>query len=201
MIVAYIDVYKHQFGLSPICRVLTDHDLLIAPSTYYAAKRRPPSHRRRSDERLVEVVKRVHRDNFSVYGVRKVWHALRREGHAVGRDQVARLMRIAGVRGQTRRSACGPPSRARAPRGRRIWCSASGSVTRQISCGWQISRTCRLGRGGCTCRSCRMVLAAPAGLHGEHQQGRAARHASARSGDQRQAAQGPVLHRPWRHTS
>jgi putative transposase len=103
VIVAYIDVCKHQFGVEPICRVLRDHDLLIAPSTYYAAKVRPPSARKRSDERLLEVVKRVHRENFSVYGVRKVWHALRREGHVIGRDQVARLMRIAGVRGQSRR--------------------------------------------------------------------------------------------------
>ncbi len=102
MIVAFIDAYKHQFGVEPICRVLTDHNMPIAPSTYYAFKSRPRSARSLSDERLVEVVKEVHRANFSVYGVRKVWHALRREGHTAGRDQVARLMRIAGVRGQSR---------------------------------------------------------------------------------------------------
>ena len=54
MIVAYIDAYKHQFGVEPICRV---------------------------------------------YGARKMWHALRREGESVVRDQVARVMRSAGLRG------------------------------------------------------------------------------------------------------
>jgi len=48
-------------------------------------------------------VKEVHRENYSVYGVRKMWHALRRKGEVVGRDQVARLMRTAGLRGVSRR--------------------------------------------------------------------------------------------------
>ena len=108
MIVAYIDAYKAQFGVEPICRVLRDHDVPIAPSTYYAFKRRPRSARSLSDERLLEIVKEVHRDNYSVYGVRKMWHALRREGEVVGRDQVARLMRSAGLRGVTRRMRVRP---------------------------------------------------------------------------------------------
>lgn len=103
MIVAFIDAYKHLFGVEPICRVLKDHDLPIAPSTYYAAKNRQASARQQSDERLLEVVLRVHRENFGVYGVRKVWHALQHEGLAVGRDRVARLMRLAGLKGMTRR--------------------------------------------------------------------------------------------------
>jgi putative transposase len=103
VIVAYIDAYKHQFGVEPICRVLTDHDVPIAPSTYYAFKKRSRSARSLADERLLPIVKEVHRDNFSVYGVRKMWHALRRRGETIGRDQVARLMRAAGLRGVSRR--------------------------------------------------------------------------------------------------
>ena len=103
MIVAYIDAYKREFGVEPMCRVLRDHDLPIAPSTYYAFKRRPLSARSVSDERLLPVVREVHRDNYSVYGVRKMWHALKRKGEMLGRDQVARLMRLAGLRGVSRR--------------------------------------------------------------------------------------------------
>ena len=86
MITAFIDTYKNHFGVEPICRVLKNHDLPIAPSTYYAAKNRPRSARQQSDERLLEIILRVHRENFGVYGVRKVWHALQQEGLAVGRD-------------------------------------------------------------------------------------------------------------------
>jgi len=103
VIVAFIDAYKGSYGVEPICRVLRDHNLPIAPSTYYAFKSRPRCARSLSDERLLPIVKAVHRDNFDVYGVRKMWHALRRKGEAVGRDQVARLMRCAGLRGITRR--------------------------------------------------------------------------------------------------
>jgi len=56
----------------------------------------------------VEVVKEVHRDNFGVYGARKMWHALKRKGEQIGRDQVARLMRLAGVRGVSRRKRVRP---------------------------------------------------------------------------------------------
>ncbi len=101
--VAYINAYKNLFGVEPICRVLRDHNVPIAPSTYYAAKKRQASARQQSDERLLEVIHRVHRENFGVYGVRKVWHALQHESIDVGRDQVARLMRVAGLKGMTRR--------------------------------------------------------------------------------------------------
>ena len=75
----------------------------IAPSTYYAFKKRARSARSLSDERLLPILKEVHRENYSVYGVRKMWHALRRKGEELGRDQVARLMRAAGLRGVSRR--------------------------------------------------------------------------------------------------
>jgi len=91
------------FGVEPICRVLKDHNVLIAPSTYYAARHRPPSARQQSDERLLESVKRVFYENFAVYGVRKMWQALVAEGVQIGRDQVVRLMRLAGLQGSIRR--------------------------------------------------------------------------------------------------
>ena len=133
MIVAFIDAYKGSYGVEPICRVLRDHNLPIAPSTYYARKSRPPSARSLSDERLLPVVKAVHRDNFDVYGTRKMWHALRRKGEVVGRDQVARLMRSAGLRGVTRRKrqrrAPSLPPEVRAPDlVRRSWFRDAGSA-------------------------------------------------------------------------
>ncbi|WP_417194135.1 IS3 family transposase [Streptomyces stelliscabiei] len=69
-----------MFGVEPICRVLTSHGLKIATSTYYAAKNRTPSTRTVRDTELKAQISRVHTDNFSVYGVRKVWRQLHREG-------------------------------------------------------------------------------------------------------------------------
>ena len=102
MIVAYIDAYKSEFGVEPICRVLKDHDFKIAPSTYYAYRSRPAAARTLSDARLLPIITEVHRDNYGVYGVRKMWRALLRRGEQVGRDQVARLMRLGRLRGATR---------------------------------------------------------------------------------------------------
>ena len=99
----YIDAQRSTFGVEPICQTLE-----IAPSSYYAARSRPPSARDRRDAALKLDISRIHRGNYAVYGARKLWRALRREGTAVGRDQVARLMRglgLAGaVRGKTRRT-------------------------------------------------------------------------------------------------
>jgi putative transposase len=99
----YIDEQRVTFGVEPICRALE-----IAPSSYYAARSRPPSARAVRDATLSADIGRIHLANYAVYGARKLWHALRREGTAVGRDQVARLMRglgLAGaVRGKTRRT-------------------------------------------------------------------------------------------------
>jgi putative transposase len=94
------------FGVEPICRVLTSHGLKIATSTYYAAKNRTPSTRTVRDTELKAQISRVHTDNFSVYGVRKVWRQLHREGIPVARCTVARLMRGKGLRGISR--ATGP---------------------------------------------------------------------------------------------
>jgi putative transposase len=90
------------FGVEPICRVLASHGLTIATSTYYAAKRRTPSARAVHDAELKTQISRVHADNFSAYGGRKVWRQLHREGIAVARCTVARLMRELGLEGVRR---------------------------------------------------------------------------------------------------
>ncbi|MGH7429480.1 MAG: IS3 family transposase [Candidatus Methylomirabilaceae bacterium] len=82
--------------------MLTEHGTRIAPSTYYAAIKAGPSKRELSDRKMIEVIKKIHAANFSVYGVHKMWKKLLREGHDIGRDQVGRLMRIAGLRGVIR---------------------------------------------------------------------------------------------------
>ncbi|GIG41216.1 putative transposase for insertion sequence element IS986/IS6110 [Cellulomonas phragmiteti] len=97
MIVEYIDAHKDRFGVEPICR-----DLQVAPSTYYAAKSRPPSARSLSDVATTAVIRTVHEKNFGVYGARKIHAELGRQGHPVARCTVQRLMRAAGLRGITR---------------------------------------------------------------------------------------------------
>ena len=95
--IAYIDQHRDRYGVEPICRVLP-----IAPSTYYDAKRRPPSARALRDEELKAEVRRVHADNFGVYGARKVWRQLGREGIDVARCTVERLMGELGLEGARR---------------------------------------------------------------------------------------------------
>jgi putative transposase len=98
--IRYIDAHRASFGVEPICRTLA-----VAPSSYYAAKARPVSARALADAALAVAIAGVHRDNFGVYGVRKVWKALGRLGIEAGRDHVARVMRsirLEGVR-RTRR--------------------------------------------------------------------------------------------------
>jgi len=65
--IAYIDAHKERFGVEPICE-----QLLIAPSTYYAAKSRHPSARTMQDEALKPEIQRVHGDNFGVYGCKEL---------------------------------------------------------------------------------------------------------------------------------
>jgi putative transposase len=96
-VIVYIDTNRHRFGVEPICSVLQ-----FAPRTYYAAKARPLSARAVRDSELRPAVSRVHRDNFGVYGVDKVWAQLNREGVRVARCTVARLMRELGLRGAVR---------------------------------------------------------------------------------------------------
>jgi putative transposase len=108
MMVAFIDEHRTSSGVESICSVLP-----IAPSTYYRRKAweadpnsRPE--RQRSDEHLRTEIRRVWEDNYEVYGARKVWHQLLREGMTVGRCTVERLMKAIGlqgaVRGKTKRT-------------------------------------------------------------------------------------------------
>ena len=94
---AYIDQHKERFGVEPICRTLG-----VAPSTYYAARARPPSPRAVRDGELTREIARVHQANYGVYGADKVWAQLRREGIGPARCTVERLMRRAGLRGVVR---------------------------------------------------------------------------------------------------
>jgi putative transposase len=100
--VAYIDGHRGDFGVEPICRVLTEHGWPVAPSTYYAARSRPPSARATRDAVMLPILVVLWAANYRVYGARKLWKAARRAGHDIGRDQVARLMRAAGIEGVRR---------------------------------------------------------------------------------------------------
>ncbi|WP_428985507.1 IS3 family transposase [Streptomyces globosus] len=104
-LVAFIDEHRDRFGgVEPICRTLTGHDCKIAPSTYYAHKKRlaAPSARTVRDTELKELIRQVHTDNYRVYGARKVWRELNRQGHAVARCTVECLMRELGIAGAVR---------------------------------------------------------------------------------------------------
>jgi putative transposase len=102
MVIAYLDAHRGQFGVEPACRVLSAHGVPIAPSTYYAAKRRPPPARARRDAALLVQIKRVYKESGEVYGARKVWLQLHREGIGCARCTVERLMRAAGLAGVRR---------------------------------------------------------------------------------------------------
>lgn len=99
----FIDEQRVTHGVEPICRTLA-----IAPSSYYAARSRTASARAARDAAVGADIGRIHRANYAVYGARKVWRALRREGVDIGRDQVGRLMRglglVGAVRGKTKRT-------------------------------------------------------------------------------------------------
>jgi len=172
--IAFIDDYRGVFGVEPICRVLP-----IAPSTYHAhvAQRADPtlgSARSQRDGMLRAEVRRVHAENFGVYGVRKVWRQLGREGTPVARCTVARLMRQMGLRGVVRgketrttmpdRGAPCPADRVNrqflAPRPNLLWVSdftyvatwqgfvyvafVIDTFARRIV-GWRVSRTAHAG--------------------------------------------------------
>ena len=172
--IAFIDEHRARHGVEPICRVLP-----IAPSTYHAhaARRVDPGKlpaRAQRDIILRTEIRRVYEENFRVYGVRKVWRQLLREGIAVARCTVARLMRTMGlqgvVRGKTVRTTISnaaapcPLDRVnrhfKAPRPNALWVSDFTYVTtwagfvyvafvidvfaRRIV-GWRVSRTAHAG--------------------------------------------------------
>jgi len=100
--IASLDDHRGAYGVEPICRVLP-----IAPSTYHAhaARRvdlgRLPARAKR-DAVLMAEIRRVYEANFCVYGVRKIWRQLAREGITAARCTVARLMRAMGLQGVVR---------------------------------------------------------------------------------------------------
>jgi putative transposase len=117
VIVGFIDEHRQEFGVEPICRVLQ-----VAPSTYYAAKQRvlAPSARAVRDAVMMQVLMVLWVANRKVYGAHKLWKAARRAGHDIGRDQVARLMRVMEIEGISRRrrkvfTTIADPDAVRAP--------------------------------------------------------------------------------------
>jgi putative transposase len=100
--VTIIDKHREVHGVGPMCAVLP-----IAPSTYYEQKAREGNpdrqpHRVRRDAFFRGEIRRVWEENFRVYGVRKVWRQLNREGLRIARCTVARLMRLEGIQGVVR---------------------------------------------------------------------------------------------------
>jgi transposase InsO family protein len=104
--IAFIHAHKHRYGVEPICRVLP-----IAPSTYHQHTKGPRSARAVRDAQLKVEIRRVHAEHFGVYGARKVWRQLHREGIAVARCTVERLMGELGLEGVRR----GKPQRTTTP--------------------------------------------------------------------------------------
>ena len=101
-IISFVDAYRDDYGVEPICKVLA-----IAPSTYHArvACRTKPDTapaRVKRDTMLSVEIKRVYEANFQVYGVRKVWRQMLREGYNVARCTVARLMKKMALQGVIR---------------------------------------------------------------------------------------------------
>jgi putative transposase len=99
-VIAFIDAHRdnvsagRKWGIVPICRVLQ-----IAPSTYHAAKSRPPSARAVRDVELIPEIRRVYDVNLAVYGADKIWDQLNKDGIPVARCTIERLMRQIGIQG------------------------------------------------------------------------------------------------------
>ena len=129
--VRYIDEHRDEFGVEPICTTLQ-----VAPSTYYAAKSRPASARAVRDAVMIPILIAIWIENYRVYGAHKLWKAARRAGHDIGRDQVARLMRQAGIEGVSRRrrlrTTRSDPDTRRVPR---ISSNATSPRAHRTSCG------------------------------------------------------------------
>ena len=104
----FIDEHKERFGVEPICRVLSEHGCKISPSTYYAARSRALSARAVRDELVLVEVLRVHKaSRGGLYGARKIYHQLRRDGvevsgRPVARCTIERIMRSACLQGVNR---------------------------------------------------------------------------------------------------
>ncbi len=93
----FVDANRGEFGVEPICDTLQ-----VAPSTYYAAKKRVPSARQLRDQLMMPILLALWVTNRNLYGAHKLWKAARRDGHDIGRDQVARLMKKLDISGVTK---------------------------------------------------------------------------------------------------
>lgn len=102
ILVRFIDDHRERFGVEPICRVLSEHGYQIAPSSYYAVKNRKPSARVLTDAAVLNVLHDLADQPEGMYGRRKMWHHLRRQGHQLPRCTVERLMADLGMRGVVR---------------------------------------------------------------------------------------------------
>jgi putative transposase len=106
--VKFIDEHKDsdrgglRWGVESICTVLSEHGASIAPSTYYDARKRQPSKQELRDDELRPLIVKTHAENYGVYGARKVWLALNRQGVEVARCTVERLMNEVGLAGARR---------------------------------------------------------------------------------------------------
>ena len=128
VLVAFIDSVKDRFGVEPVCHVLSQFVCRTAPSTYYAAKARPPSAREKRDERICVLLDQIWHDpegGREVAGARKMWQLMRKmritvDGRPVARCTIERLMRKLGLYGARRgdsfyRTTRSDPSHVRAP--------------------------------------------------------------------------------------
>ncbi len=102
--IQFIDEYRDRFTVEFICSTLNKQRQggFITSRGYRQSKARGASARALRDTALMEHIRQVYAENYQVYGVKKMWHVLRREGIDIGREQVARLMRLAGVSGKTK---------------------------------------------------------------------------------------------------
>ena len=99
---AFIDEYRDRSTVEFICATLNKEREggFLSSRGYRDAKTRAPSARPARDRELVKLVREIHAENYGVYGVRKMWHALRRLGVIIGREQTRRIMAPAGVAGK-----------------------------------------------------------------------------------------------------
>ena len=105
--IQFIDQHRDRFTIEFMCTTLKNNREggFITSRGYRQLKARGISARSLRDTALVERIRKVHAENYSVYGVRKMWHALHRQGVEIGREQTARLMRLAGVSGKGKGAA------------------------------------------------------------------------------------------------
>lgn len=100
--IAFIDQHRDRFSVKFMCATLKmeREGGFLSSRGYRDAKRRAPSARQVRDRELVKIVREFHAENYGVYGVHKMWHALKRRDIEIGREQTRRIMALAGVKGK-----------------------------------------------------------------------------------------------------